>query len=518
MVAPPNLRTRHSEFAICSNPELSFLSPKPFATSLPERLELSSGCLQESPGNILTYSECAKNTDRHSITTNSMQSMTTHIEELRTAFNDLGESNFASAADLCRRVIESNPENAEAFHILGLVKLATEVLSEAKNLIEKAIELNPNEATYYNSLGAVCGQSGDRQAAKTCFKKAVELIPDYEQALNNLGALLLEDGDLPAAINIFTECINAKADNLHATTNRAIFSYHLMKQRLGDKFYPADFSPEQTEANTTSNKVYEPWVYSYIYIPYYKAVYAPVPKVACSSLKWVIYDLLKELVPELPDFRAEPDDELNFHLFMDRSLSMAQFPRHEANEILVAKSIFKFAFVRNPFHRVASAYLNKFVTERLNPDQWSHTWPVFNHFYGYYTDLKQDQISFRHFVDYLLVADDYEIDKHWAPMHQMVKVPEMDFIGRLETMEADFQTLRERLGLPPRELPHINRSPGPIIQASRGELANVGNHDLAKLPSLPNTIHLYDRDLEEKVLGRFKNDFEQLGYPEQLQT
>lgn len=442
--------------------------------------------------------------------------MTTHIEALTTAFNDLGENNYASAEDLCRGVIENDPENAEAFHLLGLVKQATGDLSEARRLIERAIEINPGQAHYYNSLGGVFGQSGDRQAARSCFNKALDLIPNCPDALNNLGVLMLGEGDLAAAIDAFTQSIKAKTDNLLATTNRAICSYHLMKQRLGDRFYPADFSPEPTEANMTSNKVYEPWVYSYIYIPHYQAVYAPVPKVACSSLKWVIYDLLKELVPELPNFRAEPDDELNFHLFIDKSLSMAQFPRHEANEILAAKSIFKFAFVRNPFHRIASAYLNKFVTERVNPDQWSHTWPVFNHFYGYYTDLKQDQISFRQFVDYLLVADDYEIDKHWAPMHQMVKVPEMDFIGRLETMEADFQTLRERLRLPPRELPHINRSPGPIIQASRGELANVGNHDLAKLPSLPKTIHLYDRDLEDKVLRRFKNDFEQLGYPEQL--
>lgn len=441
---------------------------------------------------------------------------TTYIEELKIAFQHLRDGEIERAETLCRTVIDNDPQNAEAYHISGLTKLSAARPLEARSLIEKALELNPSQAPYYNSLGGALSSLGDRKTALECFRKALELIPEYPDALNNMAVVMMEDGNLTGAIGTFSESIRLKADNLLATTNRAVCSCLLLRNRFGDQFYPAGFSPQATETNSTSRAVYEPWVYTYIYIPFYHAVYAPVPKVACSSLKWFIFETLKDMVPELPDFSPAPGDELNFHLFMDKSLSMAQFPRHEANEILASKSIFKFAFVRNPFSRIASAYLNKFVTERLNPEQWSHTWPVFNSIYGYDTDLRQDQVSFRNFVDYLVGADDFEIDKHWAPMHQIVKVPEMDFIGRLETMEDDFGKLREHLGLPPKKLPHINRSPGPVIDLGRGALADTGNHELAELPSLPKTLHLYDRDLEEKVLKRFKGDFEQLGYSEQL--
>lgn len=445
-----------------------------------------------------------------------MQNSTTNIADLKTALEHLKDGQSAQAEAICQSIIENDSNNAEAFQVLASVKISANEPAEAKRLLERAIELNPTEPNYFNSLGTVLNRLGHRQEAWASLERALEIAPDHADALDNIATLLRNDEDLVRAIGVFTKAIKDKADNLGATTNRAISSCLLMKQRFGTSFYPQGFNPEPTQTNTTSSKVYEPWVYTYIYVPFYKALYAPVPKVACSSLKMMIYGLLKELVPELPAFSDQPDDELNFHLFMDRSLSMAQFPRHEANEILASDQIFKFAFVRNPFHRIASAYLDKFVTERVNPDQWSHTWPVFNSVYGYNTDLRNDQISFRQFVTYLTTADDAEIDKHWAPMHQMVKVKEMNFIGRLESMEADFNKLRETLGLPPQALPHINRSGGRTIEAGRGELKDVGNHDLAKLDSLPRTVHLYDSELEEMIVQRYKLDFEQLGYSEKL--
>ncbi|TFY85076.1 sulfotransferase [Pseudomonas kairouanensis] len=118
-----------------------------------------------------------------------------------------------------------------------------------------------------------------------------------------------------------------------------------------------------------------------------------------------------------------------------------QFPRHCARS-------FKFAFVRDPLERAYSAYAylrNNTMGERDLQAQA---------LVAHYRD-------FDHFVSGWLHPDNLRRQLHFAPqtdflvdhMGQMA----MDFLGRQESLQQDFQHLCERLGVDT-SLPHLNVS------------------------------------------------------------
>lgn len=435
---------------------------------------------------------------------------------LETSFEHVLKGELVQAESICRQILEVEPDISEALHVVALILARRNDLEGARQAIERAVEINPREAAYLNTFGGIAGLLGEREKAWQLYEKSIQANPEYSKSYNNMGVMLMEEERFGEAIELFSQSIRVENDNVLATGNRGIAAFELLKRHCPDKFFPEGFSPAPNPVNTASRLSSQPWIHSYIYCPFYHFVYAPVPKVACSSLKTLILALLRDLVPQLPTFTDSDEEQVHFHLFMDNLNSMARFHSHESNEILLCPDIFKFTFVRNPFHRIASAYLNKFVTERTNSNQWLHTRPTFESIYGEETDLLRDSVSFRQFIGYLCSARDADLDKHFAPMHQIVKIPLMNFVGRLETIEQDYATLRERLALPAMALPHLNRSPRSTSEVARGELADTGNDVLSTLPTLPTVAQLYDKELEHAVLSRYKRDFEDLGYEQRL--
>ena len=118
-----------------------------------------------------------------------------------------------------------------------------------------------------------------------------------------------------------------------------------------------------------------------------------------------------------------------------------QFPRH-------CEDSFKFAFVRDPLERAYSAYA--YLRNNRMGERDLQAQALVSH----YRD-------FDHFVAGWLHPDNLRRQLHFAPqtdflvdhMGQMA----MDFLGRQESLQRDFQHLCERLGVDT-SLPHLNVS------------------------------------------------------------
>jgi hypothetical protein len=70
------------------------------------------------------------------------------------------------------------------------------------------------------------------------------------------------------------------------------------------------------------------------------------------------------------------------------------------------------------------------------------------------------EMSFEQFVHAVARIPDRIADIHFRSQHRFFYhrgEPVVDFIGRFERLEEDWETVRERFGLPP--LAHYNRSP-----------------------------------------------------------
>jgi predicted O-linked N-acetylglucosamine transferase (SPINDLY family) len=97
---------------------------------------------------------------------------------------------LAEAEAAYREVLDHDPENADALHLLGLVAGQRGELVDAVRLLKRATALRPDMAPFHNNLGKALDDSGDLPAAIASFRKAASLAPSYVPALMNLASAL----------------------------------------------------------------------------------------------------------------------------------------------------------------------------------------------------------------------------------------------------------------------------------------------------------------------------------------
>jgi len=103
-----------------------------------------------------------------------------------------------AAAALYLQIIQADPENFDALHMLGVYALQTGDLAAAYELITQAIRIRGDDAHAHVHLSAVLQQQGRLQEALGAIQQALALAPDSALALNNGAALLSKDLKRPA--------------------------------------------------------------------------------------------------------------------------------------------------------------------------------------------------------------------------------------------------------------------------------------------------------------------------------
>jgi hypothetical protein len=158
---------------------------------------------------------------------------------------------------------------------------------------------------------------------------------------------------------------------------------------------------------------------------------------------------------------------------------------------------FKFTFVRNPYDRIYSGYLQDRHAGENYPRWIRAKKPIF--------DQIGDDFP-RYFNDHVLQSD-IVMDWRWICFCPMVEFshadgePRMDFVGRAETVEEDIRRLSERLGLP----------------VAKADDENVRN---GLCTPEPKYLDRYDRRTLAAVNRVYAEDFRLFGYemidPERL--
>lgn len=118
----------------------------------------------------------------------------TPAELLQHAAEHLRANRVDAAVQLCRRVLEIQPEEADAHHCLGVCAVRTGNIEDALASIRRAIQIRPGKAEYHNSLGNAF--LTNKQAAHGIhhFWQAIALEPEYVVALSNLANALRRIG------------------------------------------------------------------------------------------------------------------------------------------------------------------------------------------------------------------------------------------------------------------------------------------------------------------------------------
>ncbi len=87
---------------------------------------------------------------------------------------------------------------------------------------EQALRLQPDFAEAYNNLGVVRARQGKLNEAIACYEQALQLRPDYAEASNNLGNSLENRGQYDEALACYEQALRLRPDYAEAYWNRTL--------------------------------------------------------------------------------------------------------------------------------------------------------------------------------------------------------------------------------------------------------------------------------------------------------
>jgi len=98
--------------------------------------------------------------------------------------------NHIEATQLYLSILESEPNNYNALHLLGVIELENGHPAIAAELMERAVTVVDSDPSAYNNLGEAYRRLDRLRDAERCYRRAVELADTYAIAYNNLAITL----------------------------------------------------------------------------------------------------------------------------------------------------------------------------------------------------------------------------------------------------------------------------------------------------------------------------------------
>ena len=202
-----------------------------------------------------------------------------------------------------------------------------------------------------------------------------------------------------------------------------------------------------------------------------KGIFLHIPK--CAGLSMEIY-CIENGVKVAPLNRSQEwCDNINGGTHLERDVPEGIYGLWE--EELDSPEYFTFAFVRNPWDRMVSAWRSQ--------------------------NLSQMYVrrSFKTFLNFIFSDEPSPLrSSHVLPYHDPSYrlfdpngVQMVNYIGRFERLQEDFNLVCRTLGQPPQKLPHINKG-------DRGDRTTYSE--------------FYDEELKEMIGARFAKDIAYFGY------
>lgn len=217
--------------------------------------------------------------------------------------------------------------------------------------------------------------------------------------------------------------------------------------------------------------------------PANRYIYVNVPKTACSTVKaslWLNEQVAAGKAPSVPTLGKELHNKKLSPLLSPSDLPAEEFFRRLEDD-------YKFCFVRNPYTRILSCYLDKIVRGTGEKAQILRVLGMDP------AELKAN-ISFDAFVDVLYQQKSFEMDPHWRVQTDQCLYDniEYDLVGRFESFEKDLTSVLSLLFEHPADKPVVH-----IPHATSAD---------SKLNAY------YTGSTADKVYARYQSDFEIFRY------
>ncbi|XP_022079703.1 carbohydrate sulfotransferase 11-like [Acanthaster planci] len=169
----------------------------------------------------------------------------------------------------------------------------------------------------------------------------------------------------------------------------------------------------------------------------HKIIYCYVPKVSCTNWKRILL-VAKGIFPSVKKI-----EQRQTHLATDSHMrTLSSYPLATATRLL--KEYKKFLFVRHPFERILSAYIDKFQMDYPASKHFRETSAVEMVRYGDVSNTQRLKdgtlnISFQQFSRYISDPKNQNLEPHWQEMYRQCQpcMIKYDYIGNYSTLKED---------------------------------------------------------------------------------
>lgn len=123
--------------------------------------------------------------------------------------------------------LSAHPDDPDALHFLGLLRMHQGRPEEAIELVRRSISVLPDNPHAWNNLGNLFLKADREDEAITAYERAAVLAPDMLEAIHNLGVVLRKRRRAEEAIAVFSRVIAANPRFAPAWENLAAILYRL---------------------------------------------------------------------------------------------------------------------------------------------------------------------------------------------------------------------------------------------------------------------------------------------------
>ena len=177
--------------------------------------------------------------------------------EVIKAINAFSQNNFKEAEKICLELL-SRDDDADAYHIVGCIRMGQRKFDESISYINKSLAITPDSIGVLISLGCVLSSKKDYMESIKVFNKVIKLKSDLSQVYFYLGEAYRQTLQQEKALSSFKRCLEITPDHISCQLMVGITYENLKKFNQAIDFYKSciDTYPDYIEPHINLGMCY----------------------------------------------------------------------------------------------------------------------------------------------------------------------------------------------------------------------------------------------------------------------
>ena len=155
------------------------------------------------------------------------------------------------AATIYKQVLDIDPENGDALHLLGLVSHQSGQSATAITLIKRALKISPNQHDFLCNLADILRESGQFKEAARVYQYVIQLQPESAEMYTVLGLTLKDAKQFEGAVQAYHQAIriNPVYDDVYSHLGNVLQEQGKLEESIQAYYQAIELNSGHAEAH-----------------------------------------------------------------------------------------------------------------------------------------------------------------------------------------------------------------------------------------------------------------------------